>query len=147
MLMSENPTPQRPGSSTVTRSSRTNGCRWGSRCSICTDEISSYIYAYRLESYFGQFLYDYDGKYLLSTALRRDGSSRYLNNKWGTFASIGLGWVVSKENFLKEKEWLPYLKLKASYGTIGTISAFAFFIAHLLIDRRWGLLAGKKPQG
>ena len=83
------------------------------------DDISSYIYNYRLESYFGQFLYDYDGKYLLSTALRRDGSSRYLNDKWGTFASVGLGWVVSKENFLKEKEWLPYLKLKASYGTIG----------------------------
>ena len=74
------------------------------------DDISSYIYNYRLESYFGQFLYDYDGKYLLSTALRRDGSSRYLNDKWGTFASVGLGWVVSKENFLKEKELVALLK-------------------------------------
>jgi len=81
--------------------------------------LNSYIYNYRLESYFGQFLYDYNGKYLLSTSARRDGSSRFLNNKWGTFLSAGLGWVVSKENFLKEKEWLPYLKLKASYGTVG----------------------------
>ncbi|GJH41659.1 SusC/RagA family TonB-linked outer membrane protein [Capnocytophaga sp. HP1101] len=81
--------------------------------------LNSYIYNYRLESYFGQFLYDYDGKYLLSTSARRDGSSRFLNDKWGTFLSAGLGWVVSKENFLKEKEWLPYLKLKASYGTVG----------------------------
>lgn len=81
--------------------------------------LGSYVYNYRLESYFGQFLYDYDGKYLLSTSARRDGSSRFLNNKWGTFLSAGLGWVASKENFLKNKQWLPYLKLKTSYGTVG----------------------------
>ena len=82
-------------------------------------DLKSFIYNYRLESYFGQLLYDYKGKYLFSGSLRRDGSSRFLNNKWGNFGSIGLGWVASKENFLKEKEWLPYLKLKASYGTVG----------------------------
>ena len=81
--------------------------------------MTSFIYNYRMESYFGQLLYDYEGKYLFSGSLRRDGSSRFLNNKWGTFASAGLGWVVSREDFLKEKEWLPYFKLKASYGTVG----------------------------
>ena len=86
---------------------------------ITLSGLTSYIYNYRMESYFSQLLYDYEGKYLFSGSLRRDGSSRFLNNKWGTFASAGLGWVVSKENFLKEKEWLPYFKLKTSYGTVG----------------------------
>ena len=86
---------------------------------IKTGNLTSYIYNYRLESYFSQLLYDYEGKYLFSGTLRRDGTSRFLNHKWGTFASVGLGWVVNKENFLKEKEWLPYFKLKTSYGTVG----------------------------
>jgi len=81
--------------------------------------LGSYLYNYRMESYFSQLLYDYRSKYLFSGTIRRDGSSRFLNDKWGTFASAGLGWVVSKENFLKEKEWFPYFKLKTSYGTVG----------------------------
>ena len=86
---------------------------------IKVGSLTSYIYGYRMESYFSQLLYDYQGKYLFSGTVRRDGSSRFLNNKWGTFASAGLGWVVSKENFLKDKQWLPYFKLKTSYGTVG----------------------------
>ena len=86
---------------------------------ITLSTLTSYIYNYRMESYFSQLLYDYDGKYLFSGSLRRDGTSRFLNHKWGTFASAGLGWVVSKEDFLKDKEWLPYFKLKTSYGTVG----------------------------
>jgi len=81
--------------------------------------LNSYTNSYRLESYFGQVMYDYDSRYLLSASLRRDGSSRFLNEKWGNFASAGIGWVVSREKFLENKKYLPYLKLKASYGTVG----------------------------
>ena len=73
----------------------------------------------KLESYFGQVNYDFNNKYYLSGTLRRDGTSRFLNNKWGTFWSLGAGWVVSKENFLKSSNFLSYLKLKASYGVLG----------------------------
>jgi len=81
---------------------------------------NSYTNTNRLESYFGQFNYDYTGTYYLSGTVRRDGSSRFLGDKqWGTFGSVGLGWVITKMGFMKNIEFIDYLKLKASYGTIG----------------------------
>lgn len=82
----------------------------------------SYLYNYTLESYFGQLNYDYNNKYLLSASIRRDGSSRFQQNKWDTFYSVGLGWVVSKEDFLRDNDFIRNLKLKASYGTVGNQS-------------------------
>jgi TonB-linked SusC/RagA family outer membrane protein len=72
-----------------------------------------------LESYFTQANYNYDNKYYLSATLRRDGSSRFYKNKWGTFGSVGAGWVVSEEDFFGSTKFIDYLKLKASYGILG----------------------------
>jgi len=72
-----------------------------------------------LESYFGQVNYNYDNKYYLTGSIRRDGSSRFANNKWGTFGSIGASWILSKENFMSSTDFIDFLKLKASYGLIG----------------------------
>ncbi|MEP6846784.1 MAG: SusC/RagA family TonB-linked outer membrane protein, partial [Panacibacter sp.] len=72
---------------------------------------SSYVNTNRLESYFAQLNYDYNGVYYLSATARRDGSSRYLNDKWGNFGSVGVGWVVSKMDFMKNMDILNYLKL------------------------------------
>jgi TonB-linked SusC/RagA family outer membrane protein len=80
---------------------------------------TSYTRGYTLESYFAQFNYDYGKKYYLTTSARRDGSSRFKYGKWGTFGSIGLGWVVSKEDFMSKLDFVDYFKLKASYGEIG----------------------------
>ncbi len=72
-----------------------------------------------LESYFGQVNYGYSGKYYLSASLRNDGSSRFANDKWGTFGSIGASWVASKEKFMEDIEFINFLKFKTSYGLIG----------------------------
>ena len=72
-----------------------------------------------LESYFTQANYNYSKKYYLQGTLRRDGSSRFYKNKWGTFWSAGAGWIVSEENFLSSSNVINYLKLKASYGVLG----------------------------
>lgn len=80
---------------------------------------TNYKRGYTLESYFGQLNYNYKQKYFLTASARRDGSSRFYKDKWGTFGSIGLGWVVSKESFLEKASYIDYLKLKASYGIIG----------------------------
>jgi TonB-linked SusC/RagA family outer membrane protein len=74
---------------------------------------------YTLESYFAQVNYDYAKKYFLTASGRRDGSSRFIHDKWGTFGSIGFGWIVSKEDFMSNLSFVDYLKLKASYGVIG----------------------------
>lgn len=76
----------------------------------------------RMESYFFRGNYNYKEKYYLSTSIRRDGSSKFkhASDRWGTFWSIGGGWRISSENFMKTtNNWLNNLKLRASYGVIG----------------------------
>ncbi|UGS23092.1 SusC/RagA family TonB-linked outer membrane protein [Flavobacterium channae] len=80
---------------------------------------TSYSQRWTLDSYFGQLNYNYNQKYFLTGSVRRDGSSRFINNKWGTFGSAGLGWIVSKEDFMSKLSFIDFLKLKASYGLIG----------------------------
>jgi TonB-linked SusC/RagA family outer membrane protein len=72
-------------------------------------------------SYFGRINYNYANKYLAQFNIRRDGSSRFgKNNRWGTFPSIALGWRISEENFMKDVKWISNMKLRASYGVLGT---------------------------
>lgn len=80
---------------------------------------SSYTQGWTLDSYFAQLNYNFAQKYYLTGSVRRDGSSRFLKDKWGTFGSVGLGWVMSKEDFLANSSFIDYLKLKGSYGIIG----------------------------
>lgn len=95
---------------------------------------SGYTRTYRIESYFAQANYDYDGKYFVSGTFRRDGSSRFAKHKWGNFGSIGLAWEVSREDFMKDIKWLPFLKLKASYGTLGQQDGIGYYAARDLYD-------------
>jgi len=75
-----------------------------------------------LKSYFVNTNYNYDGKYHFIATLRRDASSRFgLNNKWGTFWSLGGNWVLSNEDFLESTTWVDLIKLKASYGVQGNL--------------------------
>lgn len=98
----------------------------------------SYLYNYALESYFGQAMYDFDNKYLLSASVRRDGTSRFLNDKWDTFYSVGLGWVANKEDFLKDNDFFNRLKFKASYGTVGDQS----IVSRSATDQNMGYYPG-----
>ncbi len=86
---------------------------------VILDDLSSYIVDWALESYFGQINYDYNEKYFFHATIRRDGTSRFPNNKWGTFGSVGGAWMVSKENFFSGISFINDLKLKVSYGVLG----------------------------
>lgn len=78
------------------------------------------VQEWSLLSYLGRVQYDYGGKYLLSAAVRADGSSRFgRDNRWGYFPSVSAGWNVSQESFLKGVTWLSDLKLRGSYGLTG----------------------------
>ncbi|GAA3646926.1 SusC/RagA family TonB-linked outer membrane protein [Flavivirga jejuensis] len=71
-------------------------------------------------SYFGRFNYSFDDKYLIEASFRRDASSYFTDtNKWAFFPSVAVGWLVSKEDFLKDVDFLDQLKLRGSYGTAG----------------------------
>ncbi len=72
-----------------------------------------------LRSVFGRINYEFAGKYLIEANIRRDGSSRFgSNNRYGNFPSFSAGWIVSNEKFWNKKI-VNFLKLRASYGTLG----------------------------
>jgi TonB-linked SusC/RagA family outer membrane protein len=81
-----------------------------------TDEGALATYA----SYFGRLNYSFMNKYILTASLRADGSSKFIGDeRWGYFPSIGLGWVVTDENFMKNQGIFDNLKLRGSWGKVG----------------------------
>ncbi len=78
------------------------------------------IQEWSLVSYIGRLNYNYKGRYLLSGAVRRDGSSRFgVNNRNGVFPSVSAGWIISDESFMPKINQLTFLKARASYGVTG----------------------------
>jgi TonB-linked SusC/RagA family outer membrane protein len=78
------------------------------------------INEWSLASYISRLTYNFKGKYLFTASIRADGSSRFgSNNRWGTFPSASVGWVMSDEDFLKDVRHVSFAKVRASYGVIG----------------------------
>ena len=78
------------------------------------------VQEWSLTSYLARLNYNYKGKYLFNAAIRSDGSSRFgANNRWGTFPSVGAGWVVSDEAFMSDLPAVSFMKLRGSWGIIG----------------------------
>jgi TonB-linked SusC/RagA family outer membrane protein len=76
--------------------------------------------AYSLVSTIGRLNYSFRGKYLLSAAIRRDGSSRFgADTKFGNFPSVSAGWIITNEAFMERFRDISFLKLRASYGVTG----------------------------
>lgn len=76
-------------------------------------------------SWFGRFNYDLMGRYLFEANLRSDASSRFAKgHRWGTFPSFSAAWRLSAEEFMQPtRDWLSYLKLRASWGLLGNQDA------------------------
>ena len=76
--------------------------------------------SWAINSYFARASYNMSDKYLITLTGRADGSSRFgKTNKYGYFPSIGLGYILSNEDFMKSVSWIDFLKLRASYGVTG----------------------------
>lgn len=74
---------------------------------------------YYLVSFFGRANYSFGSRYYITGTLRRDGTSRFQNNKWGLFPSVALGWNIKNESFLSNSNTVSALKLRLSYGQTG----------------------------
>ena len=71
-------------------------------------------------SMFAKANYTFNNRYLLEGTVRRDGSSRFgKGHKYGVFPSIGAGWNVHEENFMKNVNFVNSLKIRGSFGTLG----------------------------
>lgn len=84
-----------------------------------TYSVGSYKGEFKTASLFAQANYSLKDKYLLSGTVRRDGSSRFLNNKYGVFPAGSFGWRLSKEGFMDGVSAVNELKLRTSYGSTG----------------------------
>ncbi len=82
------------------------------------DNLSSSKNENRLISYFGRANYQLMNKYLFTSTLRVDGSSRFgANNKFGLFPSVAFAWRLSEEEFVSD--FFDDLKFRVSYGETG----------------------------
>lgn len=98
-------------------------------------------------SYFGRINYAFQGKYLVSGSVRRDGSSRFgANNRYGTFGAGSVGWLISEEGFLKGNSAISLLKLRASYGLTGNAEIGNFASRYLVGALPYADQAGIAPN-
>jgi TonB-dependent starch-binding outer membrane protein SusC len=83
---------------------------------------------YTLMSYYGRLNYTFNDKYLLTAAVRTDGSSRFAQeNRWGVFPSAAFAWRMSQEGFLRNSRTISELKLRLGYGVTGQQDGIGYY--------------------
>jgi len=74
-----------------------------------------------LSSLFGKVDYSFNDRYLLSATMRRDGASPFgPDRKYGNFPAFSAGWILSEEDFMKSATWIDFLKVRGSWGKMGS---------------------------
>ncbi len=72
-----------------------------------------------LWSQFGRLDYSFKNRYLLSATIRRDGSSRFINEQYGIFPAVTAAWRLSEESFMDNVTWISDLKIRGGWGVMG----------------------------
>ena len=84
--------------------------------------INSYKEEWKLASFFGRFIYNYDQRYFLNASVRAEGSSKFgANNRWGWFPAVSGSWLISNEKFMRSQNVVDELKLRAGFGITGNV--------------------------
>ncbi len=76
-------------------------------------------FEYFLVSFFGRLNYSYDNRFLVTASARYDGTSRFVNHKWGFFPSVALAWNLKNEDFMAGAANMSAFKLRLSWGQTG----------------------------
>jgi len=93
---------------------------------VIMGSASSSTSDYNTESWLGRVMYNYDERYFGEISLMREASSYFAkDNRWGTFWSIGAGWLINKESWFNA-DWVDELKFKVSYGENGNDAIGAY---------------------
>ena len=89
-----------------------------------------------LKSWMGRIMYDYDNKYMVSLAMRSDGSSRLSPGyKWHTYPAISAGWNLHREAFMEDVSWVNNLKVRLGWGQTSNQSVDPYATLGLLSVR------------
>ena len=100
----------------------------GSAQSVAADNVKN-----TMMSFFTRFNYDWKSRYLITATMRADGSSKFIEKKWGYFPSASVAWRISDEPFmLKTNSWLSNLKLRAGWGATGNNATQYNYPSHQL---------------
>ncbi len=106
-----------------------------------------------LTSILGRVFYSYKNRYLLTATIRRDGSSKFGQNKrYGNFPSFSVGWNIAEEHFMEELHWLDQLKLRGGYGKLGNQEIDNYLYTSTITtginypDGNGGLIQGAFPK-
>ncbi len=93
-----------------------------------TEALTSGTTTESINSYLGRLKYDFKGKYFAEVTVRWDGSSRFAaGNQWGFFPAVGVSWLLSDEEFMKQAVFINFLKFRASYGEVGNNRLTSYF--------------------
>jgi TonB-linked SusC/RagA family outer membrane protein len=104
---------------------------------------------YKYQAFFGRLNYNWQQRYILNLTARRDGSSRFgPGNQFANFGAIGLAWLFSNENFLKQSSWISFGKLRGSYGTTGNdqIGDYQFLNTYTTTSAVYNGIIGLRPS-
>ncbi|MEX0661643.1 MAG: TonB-dependent receptor [Balneolaceae bacterium] len=105
-----------------------------------TQSVNRYL------SYFSRANYTLKDRYLFSASARVDGSSRFgENSRYGFFPSVSAGWILTREDFLSNIDYLTFLKLRASYGLTGNANIGNFPSRGLYSGTGYAGLSGLEP--
>jgi len=91
-------------------------------------------------SQFVRASYSFRDKYYLNATVRRDGSSRLANQKYGVFPSVSAAWRINEEDFMKSVQWLDELKLRASWGKVGNILSISEYGTSIYLSQQHAVL-------
>ncbi|MBK6937217.1 MAG: SusC/RagA family TonB-linked outer membrane protein [Chitinophagaceae bacterium] len=92
------------------------------------NSLTSRVDKYRIESYFGRFNYDLNGKYFISGNIRSDGNSRFAKDvRWENFWGVGFAWRLDKEKIFEHANFINSLKLRTSYGQLGNDNVGTYY--------------------
>ena len=108
--------------------------------------ISSGAREEKLISYVGRLNYSLKDRYILSAVIRRDGTSKLTaDNRWKTYPSLSLGWLISEEGFMqKAKPFVSSLKIRVSDGTIGNLEGIGTSSTNIALNQTRSLF-GETP--
>ncbi|PKP42105.1 MAG: SusC/RagA family TonB-linked outer membrane protein [Bacteroidetes bacterium HGW-Bacteroidetes-10] len=101
-----------------------------------TNSLYSYLDNHAVEGFLARATYSFEnGRYTAEGSYRRDGSSKFESAmRWGNFWSVGGGWRIDKENFMKSLTWIDFLKFRASYGLNGNDGGISYYAWQVLYN-------------
>jgi TonB-linked SusC/RagA family outer membrane protein len=103
-----------------------------------TTNLTSQYDIRRVEGFFSRLNYDFDSKYFVSFSARRDGSSKFYQDKrWGTFYSASAAWRLDQEEFIKQFSFIDNLKLRSSWGQTGNDGGISNYAWQPLYGLGW----------